>query len=68
MPGRTTLPSGRRLIIIKDLSQYNGKPEQDEIVKGLFASAYGTDRDGLPHRGQRRSILPRTLRRYADAT
>lgn len=61
-----TLPGGRRLIIIKDLSQYNGKPEQDEIIKGLFDCAYGDGNDVYLVAANDGQML-RTLRRYAES-
>jgi hypothetical protein len=59
-----TLPSGRRLVIVKDLSQYNGKPEQDDIVCGLFQNAYGEDGTVYLVAANDGQLL-RTLRRYA---
>jgi hypothetical protein len=60
-----TLPGGRPLVIVKDLSQYNDKPEQDEIVRGLFRSAYGED-DTVYLVAANDGQLLRTLRRYAQ--
>ena len=61
-----TLPGGRKLVFVKDLSEYNGRPEQDEIVRGLFQSAYG-DRETVYLVAANDGQLLRTLRRYADA-
>jgi hypothetical protein len=58
------LSNGRRLVILKDLSQYHGKPEQDEIVRGLFRSAYGED-EAVYLIAANDGQLLRTLRRYA---
>jgi hypothetical protein len=59
-----TLPGGRPLVIVKDLSQYNNKAEQDAIVRGLFRSAYGEDETVYLIAANDGQLL-RTLRRFA---
>jgi hypothetical protein len=60
------LPNGRRLVIVKDLSQLEGKPEQDEVIAGLFDSAYGNGEDVYLVAANDGQML-RALRRYADS-
>jgi hypothetical protein len=60
-----TLPGGRCLVIVKDLSQYNGKPEQDDIIRGLFKNAYGEDGTVYLVAANDGQLL-RTMRRYAE--
>ena len=54
------------MVIIKDLSQYSGKPEQHEIVRGLFESAYGSGETVYLVAANDGQLL-RTLRRYSEA-
>jgi hypothetical protein len=59
------LPSNRKLIVVKDLSQFADTEPQDEIVAGLFASACGQSEDLYLIAANDGQML-RTLRRYAS--
>ena len=60
------LPSGRRLTIIKDLSQYADITAEDEIVQGLFDSIFGRI-DSVYLIAANDGRLLRALRDYAEA-
>lgn len=59
------LSSGRRLIIVKDLSQLADKPEQRMVVNGLFEAISGRGNDLYLIAANDGQML-RTLRLYAE--